>query len=174
MCSDLVAPTAGKLITFRVSLHIFGIRNTGTGGPAVVTEGKDALLTCVIMGSFENDTVIWRRGNDEILAAGVSRVTQDRRIRVLHDESNFTFSLRCARPLNRFLSPLPAPKGKTPSGGDVWVLLIKDTKPTDTGLYVCEVNSDPPFKSFHPLKGKRVAASVRALPPNLIDPSLSQ
>lgn len=59
----------------------------GTGGPSVVTEGKDALLTCVIMGSFENDTtVIWRRGNNEILSAGTNRVTQDRRISVLHDE----------------------------------------------------------------------------------------
>lgn len=52
----------------------------------MVTEGKDALLTCVIMGLFENDTVIWRRGNNEILAAGTNRVTQDRRISVLHDE----------------------------------------------------------------------------------------
>lgn len=58
----------------------------GTGGPSVVTEGKDALLTCVIMGLFENDTVIWRRGSNEILAAGTNRVTQDRRISVLHDE----------------------------------------------------------------------------------------
>lgn len=63
----------------------------GTGGPTVVTEGKDALLTCVIMmGSFTNDTVIWRRGNNEILAAGTSRVTSDKRFRVLHDESEFT------------------------------------------------------------------------------------
>lgn len=38
------------------------------------------------MGLFENDTVIWRRGNNEILAAGINRVTQDRRISVLHDE----------------------------------------------------------------------------------------
>lgn len=53
-----------------------------------MTEGKDALLTCVIMGLFENDTVIWRRGNNEILAAGTNRVTQDRRISVLHDERN--------------------------------------------------------------------------------------
>lgn len=46
-----------------------------------------------------------------------------------------------------------APKGKTPSSGDVWVLLITDTKPTDTDLYVCEVNSNPPIKTFHALKG---------------------
>lgn len=58
-----------------------------TGGPTVVTEGKDALLTCVIMGSFSNDTVLWRRGNNDILAAGTNRVTTDRRFGVLHDES---------------------------------------------------------------------------------------
>lgn len=52
----------------------------------MVIEGKDALLTCVIMGSFENDTVLWRRGNNEILAAGTNRVISDRRISVLHDE----------------------------------------------------------------------------------------
>lgn len=68
----------------------------GTGGPTVVTEGKDALLTCVIMGSFSNDTVLWRRGNDDILAAGTNRVTSDRRFRVLHDESEF-FVLFCSK-----------------------------------------------------------------------------
>lgn len=57
----------------------------------MVSEGKDALLTCVIMGSFMNDTVLWRRGNNDILAAGTNRVTSDRRFRVLHDESMFPF-----------------------------------------------------------------------------------
>lgn len=57
----------------------------GTGGPAVVTEGKDALLTCVITGPYQNDTVIWRKGT-EILAAGKNRVTGDKRISVLHDD----------------------------------------------------------------------------------------
>lgn len=51
-------------------------------------------------------------------------------------------------------------KGKAPSGGDVWVLAIKNTRPSDTDLYVCEVNSEPPFKSFHPLKGNFEANSV--------------
>lgn len=55
----------------------------------MVTEGKDALLTCVIMGPFSNDTVLWRRGNNDILAAGTSRVVPDKRFRVLHDESMF-------------------------------------------------------------------------------------
>ena len=48
---------------------------------------------------------------------------------------------------------LIAPSGRTPTGGDVWVLLIKDTRPSDTDVYVCEVNSDPIIKSFHPLRG---------------------
>lgn len=51
------------------------------------------------------------------------------------------------------LTPFLAPKSKTPNGGDVWVLLITDTKPIDSDLYVCEVNSNPPIKSFHSLKG---------------------
>ena len=62
---------------------------SASGGPTVVTEGKDALLTCVIMDSFSNDTVLWRRGNNDILSAGKNRVTSDRRFRVLHDESMF-------------------------------------------------------------------------------------
>lgn len=60
----------------------------GTGGPSVVTEGKDALLTCVVMGPYENDTVIWRKGQ-EILAAGMNRVTADKRINILHDEGRY-------------------------------------------------------------------------------------
>lgn len=38
-----------------------------------------------------------------------------------------------------FVTLSAAPKGKTPTGGDVWVLLITDTKPSDSDLYVCEV-----------------------------------
>lgn len=52
----------------------------------MVTEGKDALLTCVIMGPYSNDTVLWRRGADVILSAGMNRVTNDKRISILHDE----------------------------------------------------------------------------------------
>lgn len=62
----------------------------GTGGPSIVAEGKDALLTCVIMAPFSNDTVLWRKGpNGTILSAGMNRVTNDKRISVLHDESEY-------------------------------------------------------------------------------------
>lgn len=57
----------------------------GTGGPSVVSEGDDALLTCVVMNPYSNETVIWRKGPHEILSAGVNRVTTDKRINILHD-----------------------------------------------------------------------------------------
>lgn len=52
-------------------------------------EGKDALLTCVIMGPFSNDTVLWRKGATEILSAGMNRVTNDKRISILHDDCKY-------------------------------------------------------------------------------------
>lgn len=39
-------------------------------------------------------------------------------------------------------------------GGDVWALVIKSVKPADAGLYMCELNTDPPVRSFHSLRGK--------------------
>lgn len=106
-----------------------------TGGPRLVSEGDDALLTCVIMGSYRNETVIWRKGPTMILSAGLNRVTKDKRISILHDDAQKDPS-------------------KTQTDGDVWVLLIKNVKPDDSDVYVCEVNSDPPLKSFHPLRIK--------------------
>lgn len=58
----------------------------GTGGPSLIFENKDALLTCVVSENEANNTVIWKKG-DEILTAGTVRVTKDQRVRVLHDES---------------------------------------------------------------------------------------
>jgi len=40
------------------------------------------------------------------------------------------------------------------TGGDVWVLSIKNVRFNDSGLYACEVNSDPVVRSFHSLSGK--------------------
>lgn len=107
-----------------------------TGGPTVVKEGGDALLTCVITDSFGNDTILWRKGPSEILSAGLNRVTSDKRISVLHDE-------------------VPSKKPSNGGSGDVWVLLIKSVKLSDTDVYVCEVNSDPVLRSFHTLQIKR-------------------
>ena len=39
------------------------------------------------------------------------------------------------------------------SGGDVWVLVIKNVKASDEGTYTCEVNSRPVLRSFHTVHG---------------------
>lgn len=44
----------------------------------------------------------------------------------------------------------------------MWVLVIKNSKPTDSGIYVCEVNSNPIVRSFHKLS----VLSKALLPPN--------
>lgn len=41
-------------------------------------------------------------------------------------------------------------------GGEVWVLLIKGLKGSDSGAYICELNSDPVLRSIHILTGKLV------------------
>lgn len=141
---------------------MFSEKIANGGATTVVTEGKDALLTCVIMGTYSNDTVLWRRGNNEIIAAGTNRVINDRRFRVLHDDCKCEQVHGGARRPKRLrlisacfaISVAPKGKGSSPNGGDVWVLLIKDTLPSDSDLYVCEVNTDPPIRSFHGLKGK--------------------
>lgn len=115
--------------------HYVAADDINTGGPRVVAEGQDALLTCVVMGSYRNDTVIWRKGPSEILSAGLNRVSNDKRINILHDNA-------------------PSDSKKKATGGDVWVLLIKNVKPEDSDVYVCEVNSSPAIKSFHPLRIK--------------------
>lgn len=33
-----------------------------------------------------NDTVLWKRGTNDILTAGMYRVTSDKRINILHDD----------------------------------------------------------------------------------------
>ncbi|XKL66935.1 hypothetical protein PGB90_010355 [Kerria lacca] len=91
-----------------------------------VNEGEDAFLTCVIRGAGDN-TVMWKfddkdRHSRRVLTAGETRVTADPRFRIFHDK-----------------------------GGDVWVLRIKLTKASDSGIYVCEVNSEPIVRSFHKL-----------------------
>ena len=61
----------------------------------------------------------------QLLSAGTTRVTADKRISVIHDE-----------------------------GGDVFVLSISGVTVNDTGTYMCEVNTDPPTRSFHNLQGR--------------------
>lgn len=131
---DVLMMSLKTLILLAATSCIFSMSKAseaiGTGGPSLVIEGKDALLTCVVTQPYLNSTVLWRKGSSEIMSAGMNRVTKDKRIRILHDEN---------------------PKYKTGSGGDVWVLLIKNTKSSDSDVYTCEVNSDPVLRSFQSL-----------------------
>ncbi|KOB66078.1 Ig-like and fibronectin type-III domain-containing protein C25G4.10, partial [Operophtera brumata] len=98
---------------------------TPVGGVAV-RSGEDALLTCVVLGA-RRKPVLWKRARDlQLLTAGGVRVTRDNRVHILHDDW-------------------------IKKGGDVWALVIKSVKASDAGLYMCELNTEPPVRSFHRL-----------------------
>ncbi|CAG0886259.1 unnamed protein product [Darwinula stevensoni] len=115
--------------------------------PLDFTAGDDALLTCIVHDLGEN-TVLWKKRvptdeeGDEIafqlLTAGGQRVTSDKRVSVIHEP-----------------------------GGEVFVLVIKRVVPSDSGDYVCEVNSDPIVRSFHELRvtGKEGTGSGAGMSP---------
>lgn len=116
--------------------------------PVHVYEGDDALITCVVKDIGDN-TVMWKKEDKErhsrrVLTAGETRVTADKRFSVLHDSA-----------------VSEEKSGTVLSGGDVWVLVIKNSKPADSGIYVCEVNSNPIVRSFHKLS----VLSKALLPP---------
>lgn len=48
-------------------------------------EGDSAFLTCVVRNILDH-TLIWKDKNDQVLSAGEIRVTQDKRISIVHDE----------------------------------------------------------------------------------------
>ena len=52
--------------------------------PVVVAEGHTATLTCVVR-NLGDHVLIWKYG-DKILTAGGTRVTDDKRFNVIHDE----------------------------------------------------------------------------------------
>jgi hypothetical protein len=89
--------------------------------------GEDGLLTCIVRHQGDN-TVIWKReqkgkSGTKVLTANNEVISSDKRIDVLHEDD-----------------------------GEVYVLSIKNLTTKDTGFYVCEVNSDPPIRSFQQLK----------------------
>ncbi|CAK1550359.1 unnamed protein product [Leptosia nina] len=121
-------------------------------GTVAVRSGEDALLTCVVLGA-RGKPVLWRRARDSaLLTAGAVRVTRDDRIKVLHDDTD---------------EPIQGPGIR--KGGDVWALVITSVKSTDAGLYTCELNTQPPVRSFH-----RLSVISRGLTPpeaqNTTDP----
>lgn len=71
------------------------IRDSMTN-PILVYEGDDALITCVVRDIGDN-TVMWKKEDRErhsrrVLTAGESRVTADKRFRVLHDSGEYYYN----------------------------------------------------------------------------------
>ena len=95
--------------------------------PLVKIEGDDALLTCVVQNQ-NNLTLMWKKYSRDkvgtkILTANTARITSDKRVSVIHE-----------------------------TGGQVYVLLIKNLTVKDAGVYICELNSEKITRSFHELK----------------------
>ncbi|XP_050297664.1 Ig-like and fibronectin type-III domain-containing protein 1 [Anthonomus grandis grandis] len=123
--------------------------------PVHVYDGDDALITCVVRDIGSN-TVMWKKEDRErhsmrVLTAGENRVTADNRFSVLHDSGSMEDDYGTT---------------DVPSGGDVWVLVIKNSRPSDSGIYVCEVNSNPIVRSFHKLSV--VSRAITANPTDVI------
>ncbi|XP_069163347.1 Ig-like and fibronectin type-III domain-containing protein 2 [Procambarus clarkii] len=108
------------------------IRNTANA-PRAFREGEDILLTCVV-ADLGNHTVWWSKhedGRKTILTVAERSITNDNRVSILHDRAP-SYNTSIIR-----------------SGGDVWVLVIKNAKVTDKGVYVCEINSNPSLTSLY-------------------------
>lgn len=104
------------------------IQESPAGFQVHVYEGDDALITCVVRNA-NNNTLMWKtleRGDKKhstrVLTAGETRLTADKRVDILHDK-----------------------------GGDVWVLSIREVQVNDSGIYICELNTDPVSQTFHQL-----------------------
>ncbi|XP_046405305.1 Ig-like and fibronectin type-III domain-containing protein 1 isoform X1 [Ischnura elegans] len=149
---NLAPPQGGVVVNLGIGVILSRQQQSKGGLPSIrdsltqpvhVRAGDDALITCVVRDAG-GAAVMWKREDRErhsrrVLTAGETRVTADPRFHVLHD-----------------------------AGGDVWVLVIKQSKPMDSGIYVCEVNSNPILRSFHKLS----VLSREVLPPdNKSDPS---
>ena len=106
--------------------------DASTSGPIVVSEGQDALITCITRHSNENNhVIIWRKDTSKVLLAGPTKIVRDDRISLIHDD-----------------------------GGDVYVLAIKKVTPDDSGTYTCEINTEPPSKSIHQLSVIKKNSSI--------------
>jgi len=116
--------------------------------PVTKVVGDDALLTCVVtnQGDF---SVMWKkttqpRRDPYILSANSARVTSDQRVEVLHETS-----------------------------GTVYVLKISNVTIFDAGIYFCEVNTNPPVRSFHDLKVLKKLPKIKLPSPSSVSQSTS-
>jgi len=96
------------------------INNTRT--KVVVASGKTATLECRVQ-NLEDRTVSWIRKRDlHILTMGSTVYSNDRRIQVVHPNRS-----EATRNNNR----------------DDWLLQIHHAEPKDSGVYECQINTEP-------------------------------
>lgn len=51
----------------------------------------------------------------------------------------------------------------------MWALVIKSVKASDAGLYMCELNTEPPVRSFHRLTGEYLSHTINLMAKSYID-----
>ena len=101
------------------------LEHTSTDNFHSAEEGDEVRLTCRVRNQG-NNTVLWTKshpGGDNVLTVNRVRVTPDTRVNLIHNE-----------------------------GGEVYILLISNLTIADSGLYSCELNTQPPLRSFHKLQ----------------------
>merc|ERR1712126_220869 len=97
-----------------------------------VTEGEDASLPCRVKNLFQHYTVSWIRASDvTVLSVGHLTFSSDERFSVLE---------------------IPRPR----LAASDWSLIVKNASVEDSGMYECQVNTDPKMnRKFHlTVKGK--------------------
>jgi len=92
-------------------------------------EGDRALLTCVAR-NLGKHVVRWRAPGGEELSVNGKAVAGDPRYKVMHED-----------------------------GGSVFVLSVSNLTAADSGLFICELNTKPPTRTFHKLQGNQANLS---------------
>ena len=101
------------------------IEQTSTDNMYSAGEGDEVKLPCTVRNQG-NNTVLWTKshpGGDNVLTVNRVRVTPDMRVNLIHN-----------------------------GGGEVYILTISNLTIADSGLYSCELNTQPPLRSFHKLQ----------------------
>ena len=112
----------------------------GPPGTVVLAEGEEAVVRCEVWHQA-NYTVMWskaHRAGDRLLTVNGETVTRDGRVGVVHEERKEEI--------------------------DNYLLTISSLTAADSGLYTCEVNTEPPLRSFYQLEVVAVVEEVSSSP----------
>ena len=138
----------GQLVGWS-SKHDPSLQETPTR-PVIRKSGDNALLTCIV-NNQGNYTLMWKKASKmpnrapTMISANRNMVSSDKRMKVVHVAQ-----------------------------GTIFLLRIQNVTVHDAGVFICEVNTDPPIRAFRELtvlpKIKKVKKLTRLSTP---DPNLS-